>query len=243
MIHVPEFITDIGSFLVAVFWRWQSWVGGSGVGGAIAVLISLWERMSGRAMDKRMYFSIVVGAFLFGAFFLAWQDKAHELSKLQEKLRTPDLSSAEMPTVITVNMNGHPVVIFGGSIRNPTGPTSGLMKWRMYVKMPNGALINGNLRGTPGKDLLLPLPNLKSQIMFRADDYWPKATAKVIPAGESANGWIMGVFDGHDLDKLGDENGTINVEFSDIVSGHMHKIEVPLTGRHIPGPLDVGPYQ
>jgi len=59
------------------------------MGGAVMVFIALWERAyPGRVMDKRMYFSVVVGAFLFGAFFLAWRDKQHAFVSVSKQLAT-----------------------------------------------------------------------------------------------------------------------------------------------------------
>jgi hypothetical protein len=70
-----EELLYLARWLKSVFWRWQSWAGGTGVGGSVGVFISLWERVTHKTMDTQMYLSIVVGGFLFGAFFLAWRDE------------------------------------------------------------------------------------------------------------------------------------------------------------------------
>ncbi len=82
-------VADLLSFLSAVFWRWQSWAGGSGTGGAVVVIVGLYERLSGHHLSKRTYVGIFVAAFLLCAFFLAWRDehtKAEELRRSEHPL-------------------------------------------------------------------------------------------------------------------------------------------------------------
>jgi hypothetical protein len=47
-------LSDFWAFIVAVFWRWQIWLGGSGGGGAIVVLVALYHTLWGKEMPKRM---------------------------------------------------------------------------------------------------------------------------------------------------------------------------------------------
>ena len=59
---MAEFI----EFLTAVFWRWQSWAGGSGLGGAVVVIVNIYERLTGQAISKQIYIAIFLVAFLRG---------------------------------------------------------------------------------------------------------------------------------------------------------------------------------
>ena len=80
------FLADLTHFLRAVFWRWQSWAGGSGVGGAVVVLIGLWERSFNRSITTPVYIAIIVGAFLVGAVFTAWRDQYRMVLELTARL-------------------------------------------------------------------------------------------------------------------------------------------------------------
>ena len=84
-------MSDFWQFLVAVFWRWQSWLGGTGVGGAIVVLVGLYERLANQKMPKQVYIGIFIGAFLLSAFFLAWRDERKKLQEFQDNADAPYL--------------------------------------------------------------------------------------------------------------------------------------------------------
>jgi hypothetical protein len=84
---MQELISDIGAFLASVFWHWQAWAGGTGVGGAVVVGIAIFEHLTGSNMGKRMYISIIVCAFLFGAFFMAWRDEHRKSLDLKAQLK------------------------------------------------------------------------------------------------------------------------------------------------------------
>ena len=86
--------SDFVDFIVAVFWRWQSWAGGSGFGGAVVVFITLYQQLSGRTMPKRVYIAIVVVGFLVGAFFMAWRDQYHAALGARAQLR--DLTEPQL---------------------------------------------------------------------------------------------------------------------------------------------------
>lgn len=85
---------EFGLFLKAVFWRWQSWAGGSGIGGAIVVLLAIWDRLIPQhPVSNRMYVAITIIGFLTGAFFLAWRD--------QYRAR---IAAEQVPTELTLNI-------------------------------------------------------------------------------------------------------------------------------------------
>src|SRR6266849_6000734 len=67
-------MAEVLQFLRSIFWRWQGWTGGSGVGGAVVVFITIWQQL-GHTISRGMYISIVVTGFLIGACFLAWRDQ------------------------------------------------------------------------------------------------------------------------------------------------------------------------
>lgn len=62
-------------FVHSVFWHWQSWVGGSGAGGAIVVFLVLYEKFMDKKVSKQLYGLIVLVTFVIGASFVAWRDE------------------------------------------------------------------------------------------------------------------------------------------------------------------------
>jgi len=63
--------SDIWNCLIAVFSRWQRWLSGGGIGGAIVMGVYLYERIFHKEMSNRAYISVFIIAFLVVAFFSA----------------------------------------------------------------------------------------------------------------------------------------------------------------------------
>jgi hypothetical protein len=86
---MKNLLRDIGLFIRAVFWKWQNWAGGSGIGGAVVVFIGIWEHAIGQTMGSSLYISIIVGAFLFAAFFMAWRAENRKVRELEHPEESP----------------------------------------------------------------------------------------------------------------------------------------------------------
>src|SRR5262249_16934282 len=85
---------EFGLFLKVVFWRWQSWAGGSGFGGAVVVFMALWDRLAPQhRISNRMYVAITIIGFLFGAVFLAWRDEHTKLEQEKQKRGRPEVTA------------------------------------------------------------------------------------------------------------------------------------------------------
>jgi hypothetical protein len=209
-----ELISDFSSFLSDVFWHWQSWAGGSGLGGAVIVIISLWERATGRAMGKNMYLSIVVGAFLFGAFFMAWRGVYCKLCELQKRLKSPKFTGAINALFWGSDSNGNLVVVADCQILNPFGPSSAAIQWEMTIELTGGQIVRGTSPMLPDKDWVLPLGgDGKGSISLMLAKHLPSVARFPISAGGSAMGWFLSSFQ----NILGSEGGTISVSFEDAI--------------------------
>jgi len=80
---------DVLKFLGAVFWQWQQMLAGAGIGGALVVLLVLYERFKRPTMpeiSKRAYALVFIVAFLLCAFFTAWRVQFHAAKDATEKL-------------------------------------------------------------------------------------------------------------------------------------------------------------
>jgi hypothetical protein len=135
-------MSDFWQFILAVFWRWQGWLGGSGFGGAIVVLVSLYERLSGRAMSKRMYVTFFVIAFLFGAFFMAWRDQLHAAIEANKKL---DEEKPKFVLDINATLEGDVPEIGGATmfinlVLKNFGSPSPAYGWKLSVTAPSISL-------------------------------------------------------------------------------------------------------
>jgi hypothetical protein len=89
-------MSDFWQFVIAVFWHWQSWAGGSGAGGAVVVLVAISERLSGRTMSRRMYVSLFIFVFLVGAFFVAWRDQYQAVQAAKEQTQKAEKKLEEL---------------------------------------------------------------------------------------------------------------------------------------------------
>ena len=72
---MKEILLDTSAFIVAVFSQWQNLLLGGGAGATLALLLSLYERLSERVVGKRLYILTFMIGFLFVAFFLAWREQ------------------------------------------------------------------------------------------------------------------------------------------------------------------------
>lgn len=131
---MADIAAEILQFLAVVFWRWQGWLGGGGLGGAVVVFVGIYERLIGHTLSKRMYVAIFIVAFLLGAFFLAWRDEQHAKLQLDRQVKSLQgtLDSLSKPKFIatiddvrlgTNSLSRETVVFIFLSIRNEGAPS------------------------------------------------------------------------------------------------------------------------
>src|SRR5207249_3690466 len=178
-------VSEFWNFLVAVFWHWQSWAGGSGFGGAVVVLIGLYERLTGHVMGKRMYVTVVIVAFLFGAFFMAWRDQYHgrltaedSLTKLK-KDSTPELVGEIRVIEIAPWPGDHSnsIVIVDASIKN-LGAPSFVDSFIVTIKV-GGKSVQGLQIPAPSEGIIARHPG-GGESIHHAADYLPKKGLETI---------------------------------------------------------------
>jgi hypothetical protein len=240
---VTDFLADCWAFLGDVFSHWQSWLSGSGLVGAALILYAIWERVTGKPMDNRMYLSILIGLFLFGASFAAWWSRYRELRELQEKLRSPELlGTLTFVATGAYSSEKQDVLIFVElSVRNPFGPPSAMYNWEMTAEIAGPRTLIGEV--APGPDYMLPLVlqgfgSLKldpaSYVLIKMD--------QPVPAGGIASGWLWAVFRDIRLARLHEDRAMITVSFCDAVTGKRHVLQKNLEepGVRIPGLPRIG---
>lgn len=206
-------MSDFWKFIVAVFWHWQSWVGGSGAGGAVVVFVALYERWTGHVMGKRMYMSIFIVVFLVGAFFVAWREQYHAAVEAQTKLEeltvpkleatveqivrgdSPDLGGAQIWLNVSVKNFGAPSVAQG---------------WQLSVKSPT---VNVE-RMTPiwineGYRLFDPSENKTIAEFHQNMNLSERTMTTPILQGEMRSGWLRYDFIGLTKEQVGDAEKTL----------------------------------
>lgn len=75
-------LAELWEFTWAVFSYWQSYV----TGGLITAIVRLCEKLTSKALPRRMYLVMFLVVFLVMSFFLAWQDEHRLRGKLAEQL-------------------------------------------------------------------------------------------------------------------------------------------------------------
>lgn len=224
-------ISDLWRFISAVFWHWQSWAGGSGVGGAIVVLVGLYQVISGRVMPKRMYVAIFIIAFLFGAFFLAWRDQYHSALNAEAELKSkyiPQLSGeihwvASAPSPQDKNDS---IVTIAAEVSN-TGAPSVAKNFSIVVTNPSKS-IQAILIPPPPGELTLGA-NEGGDIRFSSDAWLPKAAAiNPIPTNGIADGFLLTLVKGMTTQEISKPSGTrVRLSFED-ASGKLFSVEYPI---------------
>jgi hypothetical protein len=234
---VHEFLSDFGAFLSAVFWRWQSWAGGGGLGGAVVVFIALYEHVTAQNVGKRMYLSIVVGTFLLGAFFIAWRDQHRALVALQNKLRTPEFELKGQSVWWGTRADKRFLVTVIGAMTNAHGPTSATIDWKMKLVFPNRTVL-GDIPSLPTADISVPLTGKgDAKLVLKIDKYWPNTT-NPIQAGAFSEGWFMAFFKDVTEPDVAKNRPKIVMSCFDVLSGKEHFFDLQIGGSpgvKIPG--------
>jgi hypothetical protein len=243
---------DLLKFLNDVFWHWQSWVGGSGLGGAVIVIISIYERLSGHNMSKRMYVTIFIAVFLFGAFYMAWRDQYHaRLSADQgkanaeqrfEELTKPNfevlftsvyIGELNLSDIQTHTSSKSCVVLASVAVFNKGAP-SVLRGWGMTIKLLDGREVSGTpwLPGGENAPRYLRLGVSKSGPIdvATAGSLFLKGTAAPIAQGGSADGHMIFRFPVEIMPELDKAGVVINIKLLDILN-HTYDASYTITGN------------
>ncbi len=233
-------MSDFWKFLVAVFWHWQTWLGGSGGGGAIVVLVALYQTLWGKTMPKRMYIIIFIGGFLFFAFFMAWRDQYHavaaanaETQKLQkelERLTKPKLSAklnqyligntkegCEFFLDLTIKNSGAPSAATGWAFSARLGEIS-------IDKIGPSTIVDGFTIHDDGKIVA------KFHGDFRLED---RTSRSAVQQGLPVGGWLRFIVPGISADKLMAAQKTLY--FND-VDEHTYSVDMGILNKEMRHP-------
>ena len=215
----------MGKYLAAL---WAHWV--FLMTGTAALFIGLGLRI-GRKISKVIkqwsdvpdWIFIVIGLVcIFFAGYGAWKDKNDALIALQERLRSPELVG-EIDQIMGKESNGQSLIIVAGTIRNPTGPPSGIIGWKILIEFPSGKKVTGEIPMWTGKDYRIPISSLKGEFILRANNYWPRIGYNPIVGGGVLAGWFWSTFPGVDFKKAYNEHALIVVEVRDSVANKTHR--------------------
>jgi hypothetical protein len=193
-------MSDFWEFITAVFWHWQSWIGGSGAGGAVVVCVAIYERLSGHVMGKRMYASIFIIVFLLGAFFVAWRDQYHARIAAEQRLNEltmPNLQGYIADPVAFApagDKKENTLTTLVATIKNTGAPTS-VQIGRIYLQTVSGETLEGELVPPPQRELILSDDNGKTILRFQYADYLPrKVSEQPIPTNGTPQGFMIVLF-------------------------------------------------
>jgi hypothetical protein len=195
--------SDFWTFVVAVFWRWQSWLGGSGGGGAIVVLVALYQALWGKErMPKRMYALVFVGGFLFFAFFMAWRDQyrrantAEQTLALDKPIPAFEVKILALVTAPAGDKNNAVISAFA-AIAN-LGVPSAISGFWLEAKYPDGRVLTANIASPGSQHFNVSFgKNLQGdEIVASAEEYWPNMMFSMMPQYGTKTGFIMGLLKG-----------------------------------------------
>jgi hypothetical protein len=233
-------LSDLWQFVVAVFWRWQSWAGGSGVGGAIVVFFAIYQQLSGNAVPKRLYVAVFIVGFLFCAFFLAWRDQRDAAATMQKKLdesTKPKLvgeidqagvvgQAVDEHGKLFIDVTDTGIFVFA-TIKN-IGAPSVVVIWNLAVHIPG----KGPMKAA--KRLLPATMRLDRQSMMYAEDaLYNKAVNSPVPTGGQISGVLLFVLEGVARDDVWKQGTVLTLEFQDVL-GTKSEASVTLTGANEP---------
>ena len=203
--------------------------------GVVSLLLGLVLRLKRRINPQKILTEIPDWVFisigllcLFVAGFQAWNDKNTALISLQERLKSPELIG-ELSALMDGSFNGVPIIVVGGTIRNPLGPPSGVVGWKMNLEFPDGRKISGESMLLTGKDYVVPLTRFKGKtITLKNNKYWPAVCEQPIPAGGSESGWFLSTFNGLNLEEARINNALVVLEVHDAVANKTFKFKIPM---------------
>jgi hypothetical protein len=246
-------MSDLLEFLAAVFWRWQGWAGGGGVGGAVVVIVGIYDRVSGDSLSKQMYIAIFLGAFLLGAFYLAWRDEHQKVSVAQASIndlhaQLADLKNPDFRIEIQGNSVGlieqrpdlSAVTLFV-SITN-VGAPSVARDWRLAVKRPgiDEPIVAKSIVPPTRGDVTLGRENDSPLIIAASEELAAKTAQMPLTRGEARVGYLLYAIEGVPGAILRAEQTRLTLTVSD-VHGRRYSAESLRSGKPgLPAPYVPG---
>ena len=231
-----EFIYDLGRFLNAVFWHWQSWLGGSGFGGAIVVGVYVYQELTGRTMPKRMYVALFIVAFLFAAFFAAWRDQYHATSEAERKVTEMEQKFEKLTTPI-ISGNIQEVKLARGG---PQGLDSLMIMSVLVINTGAPTALNvisvtvkANGKESVAEPILLPLEGLTVLDSSGGKRYYPRFNvlplklSTPIPTRGQATGFLPLFIPGISVEDTNFPGSIVELKLSD-VEGRIYPLHLNL---------------
>ncbi|HEY1949205.1 MAG TPA: hypothetical protein VGG97_19510 [Bryobacteraceae bacterium] len=215
-----DFFSDLATFISSVFWRWQSWAGGTGFGGAILVIIAVWERWTGKVMDRKLYLSIILGIFIFGAVFMAWRAAHAETVALQARLAKPEFNLRIDGYWRGVDRHGRLIVLVNAMVSNPYGPQSSALDWVGRITA-NSKTETAEVPLPSDKDIILSFPEQKMKMAASLSGRLVGKLEPIQPGGVLA-GWIFLVFKQTTEADVISHGALLQLEVKDSVSSTKH---------------------
>lgn len=226
-------MTDFLIWLGEVFGHWQNWLSGGGLGGAVLLLLYLWERLTGRTMNKQIYAAIAIAAFLFAAFFMAWRDQYHATQNANEKLAATEAS-------LTAKDTERPKPELIGEVEQtlwvdakPNTVFFGLLRIRNVGALPSiadGFHLKANSLNIDQAPTVFPkaikVNNLQKQRVaeFRPDNDLTTRIMNPIAPGSVLRGWLYFSIPNIDTEKM--LAAEKQIQFVDVLE-HQYTIRVP----------------
>lgn len=224
-------------WLGAVFGQWQNWLSGSGVGGAVVIVIGLLQWFGVWKMPKGIYALVFLGCFFVGANFVAWKNQHEKLLALEIRLASPEFK-LRTDVCAWMSYDDKLAIIQTGVLSNPLGPPSGVSEWSMTFEAPGRGTYIGGLMPPPSSTGVFTLPN-KNRVLLRPDLQWQTNALKALNPGDAVEGWIMGVFPGATVRDAEIDGARVITTFKDVATGKEHvtiyNINAKVHGLYVPG--------
>jgi|SRR5579872_3232683 len=234
-------ITDISTFLAAVFGRWQGWASGGGFGGAILLCLYLYERLSSKIIPNRVYVSLVIVAFFFAASFMAWRDQYHAYQgasaateAVQAKLNAlskPILAGNIVPMAgaYSGEKQENTLLTLAVHISNSGAPT-GIESPSLEVAK-DGKTLRTDLLPPADGDLYAGSTNTGPRIPLRIGSHlFERAMRNPIPTNVAIDTWLQAVVYGLTKTEFGTQGTNISLSFVDVATGTRHTLSTVTTG-------------
>jgi hypothetical protein len=113
-----------------------------------------------------------------------------------------------------------------GTITNPHGPQTALMRFSMKLVFRDGRTVQGVIPAFNFQDFHLSLgSDPHKEVLLRTPLYWPTSAGAPIPAGGKAEGWLYAFFNNVDTATIDKDSPELVMEFTDVASGQIHSLE------------------
>lgn len=180
----------------------------------------------------------LLAVLFFGvASFQAWDDEHKNLTALQKRLASPELTVV-INAVYWGGDDGHRLVmIVAANILNPFGPPTSLVDWKVSLR-EDGRDVEGEIPMLPEKDFRVAVSASQKMNLNHAYNLFIQTTKTPIPAGGVAPGWLMVVFKEIPSSTVIADGSLVTLSFEDVVSSTRHSSTQTLHGSngvYVPG--------